>query len=153
MDLSTHRDLGIGYKDMGLHDAAINEFQRLAQDPHYEVFALTMIGECHEAKGSLGDAVAFYKRALNRPSVADGEATALYYQLGSAFQALGDRNEAIYFFEKVAKREAGFRDVRRRLDEARGHGAAPVARLVSPLVDSDSINDAFDAILGSKTRR
>jgi hypothetical protein len=120
MDYSTHRDLGIGYKDMGLFDAAISEFAIVQQDPGQEVFALTMIGECHEAKGGLPEAVQFYKKALNRPAITDPEATHLYYQLGSAFQALGDRNEALYFFEKVAKRDPGFRDVRRRLAELRG---------------------------------
>jgi tetratricopeptide (TPR) repeat protein len=78
-----------------------------------------MIGECQEAKGVLPDAVAAYKKALNRPSITDAEATQLYYQLGSAFQALGDRNEALYFYEKVAKRDPDFRDVSRRLAEVK----------------------------------
>ena len=120
MDLASHKDLGIGYKDMGLFDAAINEFSILAGDPGYEVFALTMIGECHESKGALAEAVAYYKKALNRPSVTDAEATQLYYQLGSVFQSMGETNEALYFFEKVIRRDAGFRDVRKRLAELRG---------------------------------
>jgi tetratricopeptide (TPR) repeat protein len=120
MDLASHRDLGIGYKDMGLFDAAINEFNILSQDPGQEVFALGMIGECHESKGALADAVAFYKKALNRPAINDTEATQLYYQLGSVFQTMGEVNEALYFFEKVLKRDAGFRDVRRRITELRG---------------------------------
>jgi tetratricopeptide (TPR) repeat protein len=124
MDLASHRDLGIGYKDMGLFDAAIKEFNVLTGDPALLVFALMMIGECHEAKGSLADAVATYKRALNHPGVKDAEATQLYYQLGGAFQALGDVNEALYFFEKVAKRDPAFRDVRRRITDLRGAGAA-----------------------------
>ncbi len=128
MDGTTRRDLGIGYKDMGLFDAAINEFAALAQDPSHEVFALTMIGECHEARGALGEAVAFYKKALNRPTVKEDEATQLYYQLGSAFQALEDRTEAVYFFEKVVKRDAAFRDARRRLTDLRDESSATGAR-------------------------
>ncbi len=60
VDLSTHGDLGIAYKEMGLLDAAIGEFKLLTQDPAREVFALTMIGECCEAKGSLTDAIIRY---------------------------------------------------------------------------------------------
>ena len=120
MDLDSHRDLGIGYKDMGLFDAAIREFNILMKDSRHEVFALTMIGECHESKGALADAVAFYKKALNRPAISDDEATALYFQLGSVFQSMGETNEALYFFEKVMKRDAGFRDVRRRVSDLRG---------------------------------
>jgi tetratricopeptide (TPR) repeat protein len=120
MDLESHRDLGIGYKDMGLFDAAIREFSLLVSNSRHEVFALTMIGECNEAKGALADAVAYYKKALNRPAISDDEATALYFQLGNVFQNMGETNEALYFFEKVMKRDASFRDVRRRISELRG---------------------------------
>jgi tetratricopeptide (TPR) repeat protein len=51
-DLSTHGDLGIAYKEMGLFDAAIAEFRQLTGEPAREVFALTMIGECQEMKGT-----------------------------------------------------------------------------------------------------
>jgi tetratricopeptide (TPR) repeat protein len=127
MDLASHRDLGIGYKDMGLFDAAIGEFSQLTRDPGQEVFALGMIGECHESKGALGDAVAYYKKALNRPAISDSEATQLYYQLGSVFQTMGEINEALYFFEKVTKREAGFRDARRRITDLRSQQGAVAA--------------------------
>jgi tetratricopeptide (TPR) repeat protein len=143
MDLAAHRDLGIGYKDMGLFDAAIGEFSQLMRDPKQEVFALSMIGECHESKGALGDAVAFYKKALNRPSISDVEATQLYFQLGSVFQTMGETNEALYFFEKVLKRDNGFRDVRRRVAELRGQGSG--AARPEPAV--------FDALFEGKTRR
>jgi tetratricopeptide (TPR) repeat protein len=122
-DLSTHGDLGIAYKEMGLLDAAIAEFKHLVADPTRKVFALTMIGECLEAQGALPDAVGRYKEALNSERVADAESAQLYYLLGSAFERLGDNSEALYFFEKVAKRGGQFRDVARRI-EALKPGAA-----------------------------
>src|SRR4029077_15072631 len=122
-DLATHGDLGIAYKEMGLHDAAIAEFKLLTADPARKVFALTMIGECLEAQGALPDAVVRYKEALNSGPVADAESAQLYYLLGSAFERLGDTSEALYFFEKVAKRGGQFRDVDRRI-EALKPGAA-----------------------------
>jgi pilus assembly protein FimV len=145
MDLRAHRDLGIAYKDMGLFDAAIGEFSQLMHDPAQEVFALGMIGECHEAKGALGDAVAFYKKALNRPAIGEVEATQLYFQLGSVFQTMGEANEALYFFEKVLKRDAGFRDVKRRISELRGpDGGGPGGQSGDPV---------FDALFDGKNRR
>jgi tetratricopeptide (TPR) repeat protein len=122
-DLSTHGDLGIAYKEMGLNDAAIVEFNQLTADPLRKVFALTMIGECLEAQGALPDAVVRYKEALNSGPVAEAESAQLYYLLGSAFERLGDASEALYFFEKVAKRGGQFRDVARRI-EALKPGAA-----------------------------
>jgi tetratricopeptide (TPR) repeat protein len=115
-DLSTHGDLGIAYKEMGLYDAAVAEFKQLTADPARKVFALTMIGECFEAQGVLAEAVVRYKEALNTPAVRDAESVQLYYLLGSAFERLGDQSEALYFFEKVAKRDGKFRDVRRKIE-------------------------------------
>jgi tetratricopeptide (TPR) repeat protein len=114
-DPATHGDLGIAYKQMGLHDAAVAEFRQLATDKTRAVFALTMIGECVEAKGELGEAVARYKEALNLPQATAQESVELYYLLGSVFEQLGDVREALYFFENVGKRDPGFRDVNRRI--------------------------------------
>ncbi|HEY5090647.1 MAG TPA: tetratricopeptide repeat protein, partial [Polyangia bacterium] len=114
-DPATHGDLGIAYKQMGLHDAAVVEFRKLAVDKTRAVFALTMIGECVEAKGELGEAVARYKEALNLPQATAQESVELYYLLGSVFEQLGDVREALYFFENVGKRDPGFRDVNRRI--------------------------------------
>jgi tetratricopeptide (TPR) repeat protein len=125
VDLSTHGDLGIAYKEMGLHEAAIAEFKLVVADPARRVFALTMIGECLEAQGALPEAVVQYKDALNSGPVAEAETTQLYYLLGSAFERMGDTSEALYFFEKVARRGGQFRDVARRIDSLRSDRPAP----------------------------
>ncbi len=114
-DPATHGDLGIAYKQMGLYDAAVVEFRKLAADKTRAVFALTMIGECVEAKGELGEAVARYKEALNLSQATAQESVELYYLLGAVFEQLGDVREALYFFENVGKRDPGFRDVNRRI--------------------------------------
>jgi len=114
-DPETHGDLGIAYKQMGLYDAAIAEFKLLQADPTRAVFALTMTGECVEAKGELGEAVGKYKEALNQSQITTPESLELYYLLGSVFERLGDTREALYFFENLRKRDATFRDVGRRI--------------------------------------
>jgi tetratricopeptide (TPR) repeat protein len=114
-DPGTHGDLGIAYKQMGLYDAAIGEFTAMATDKRRTVFALTMIGECIEAKGDFGEAVAKYKQALNQPQVTPSESLELYYLLGGVFEQLGDIGEALYFFENLSKRDARFRDVGQRI--------------------------------------
>ncbi len=89
-----------------------------------------MIGECVEAKGDLGGAVARYKEALNLPQATPAESIGLYYQLGAVFEQLGDVREALYFFENVGKRDPGFRDVKRRIAalKAQPPGAVPPSR-------------------------
>jgi pilus assembly protein FimV len=125
-DSTTQRDLGIAYKEMGLYDAAVAEFGKLVDDPDHEVFALTMMGECYEARGAPAEALLHYKKALNRPQVRDEEATQLYYQLGRVFHTLGDQSEALYFFEKVARRSPQHEDVKQRIETLRAQGVAPM---------------------------
>jgi len=115
LDVSTHLDLGIAYKEMGLFDAAIAELKAVTEDPRHEVEALTMMGECYEAKGTITEAIIRYKGALNCTPISADEMTQLYFLLGSAFDRLGDASEALYFFEKVARRDARFRDVDQRI--------------------------------------
>lgn len=102
---------------LGEYDAAIDEYKRLARDPAREVFALTKMGDCYLAKGSCTEAILRYKRALNCDDVTREETRLLYFQLGSSFERLGDISEALYFFEKVAKREPDFNDVARKVAE------------------------------------
>jgi len=115
LDASTHLDLGIAYKEMGLFDAAIAELKAVTKDPRHEVEALTMVGECYEAKGTITEAIIRYKQALNCTPISADEMTQLYFLLGGAFDRLGDASEALYFFEKVARRDPRFRDVDRRI--------------------------------------
>jgi monomeric isocitrate dehydrogenase len=60
--------------------------------------------------------------------VREDEATSLYFALGRAFEALGDQGEALYFFEKVARRDQRFADVASRVERLRKSGVAPVDR-------------------------
>jgi tetratricopeptide (TPR) repeat protein len=132
---------------MGLHDAAIAEFAKLMEDPQHEVFALTMIGECYEARGTPAEALIHYKKALNRPTVKDDEATQLYYQLGRVFHAVGDQSEALYFFEKVYRRNPRFADVAALVQNLRAQGVAPHDRAGADPARLDAVSG------GNRSRR
>ncbi|MDX2020515.1 MAG: tetratricopeptide repeat protein [Deltaproteobacteria bacterium] len=152
-DSATHADLGVAYKEMGLFDAAIKEFKVLSQDPDREIDALIMIGECYEGKNALPDAVIHYKKALNRAHISDAQATQIYFQLGRVFEALGDGKEALYFFEKVVRRNPNHADVSARVARLGGGGGA--SKPANPLAaaDSASVNVALDAISGGNRSR
>jgi pilus assembly protein FimV len=147
-DATTQRDLGIAYKEMGLYDAAVAEFGKLVDDPEHEVFALTMMGECYESRGAPAEALLHYKKALNRPRVRDEEATQLYYQLGRVFHTLGDESEALYFFEKVARRSPAHEDVGQRIQSLRAQGVAPL-----PNAGGGGAEPRLDAARGRNSTR
>jgi len=123
-DVDTHADLGIMEKTMERYEAAIEHFKAVLADPKREVFALSMIGECAEALGDSAEAIRCYQDALKRPTATAAEATQLYFQLGSVFYNMGDHSEALYYFERVFKRDPNFRDIQRRLNELKPRGGA-----------------------------
>jgi len=123
-DIDTHADLGIMEKTMERYSAAIEHFKAVMEDPRREVFALSMIGECSEALGESAEAIRCYQDALKRPTATAAEATQLYFQLGNVFYNLGDHSEALYYFERVYKRDAGFRDIQRRLADVKSRSAS-----------------------------
>ncbi|MBI5479019.1 MAG: tetratricopeptide repeat protein, partial [Deltaproteobacteria bacterium] len=116
-DFETHYDLGIDYKEMGLYNDAIREFEMIAQAPGREVLCHSMIGLCFSARGMLSEAISQFKKGLYVEGITDQETISLYYELGMSYEKLADPREALYYYEKVAKRDAKFRDVQRRVAE------------------------------------
>jgi tetratricopeptide (TPR) repeat protein len=132
-DFDTHYDLGIAYKEMGLYDDAIHEFKMVMRAAGKEVLCHTMIGLCFAEKGQQTEAIGQFKKALYVEAISEREQLSLYFELGASYERLQDWREALYYYEKVAKKDQKFRDVERRIREMRtqvgqngghGHGGA-----------------------------
>jgi pilus assembly protein FimV len=154
-DFETHYDLGIAYKEMGLYNDAIREFEIIAQAPGREVVCHTMIGLCFSAKGMQTEAISQFKKGLYVDGITDREAISLYYELGIAYEKLADPREALYYYEKVAKRDAKFRDVQRRVESvkalspgsSRGPGADAGSGEAPP---KDDLAKAIEEMVGDQ---
>jgi tetratricopeptide (TPR) repeat protein len=118
-DADTHFDLGLAYKEMGLHEEAIKAFHKVVTSPAREVQSRMMIGLCYRERGDLSEAVHHFKAGLHSVQITERERQTLLYEIGSTYHAIGDINEAIYYFEMVVKRDAGFLDAAHRLDQLR----------------------------------
>jgi hypothetical protein len=73
----------------------------------------------------------------------------LYYDLGNVYEMKGNNQEALYHFQKIARRDPGFRDVKDRivaLQPARQQ-APTAARAVN---DEDEFDRVFDELFDSK---
>jgi tetratricopeptide (TPR) repeat protein len=114
-DSSTHFDLGIAYREMGLVDDAISEFSIASQDAGKKAAALTMVGLCLAEQGKYSDAINRFKDALHGPGITEQETTGVYYEMGRTYELLEDPAEALFYFRKVSKRDAKFRDVVARI--------------------------------------
>ncbi|MFH2007259.1 MAG: tetratricopeptide repeat protein [bacterium] len=140
-DAETHFDVGIAYKEMGMFTDAIGEF-RAAMRPHNEVQCHVMIALCHREQQDLTEAINEYKKALYCEQITDHEQVDLYFQMGVAYEDLKDPREAMYYYDKVVHRVAGYRDVDDRLANLK----AALDPTKSP--SQNDVDSAFDELLG-----
>jgi tetratricopeptide (TPR) repeat protein len=121
-DSDTHFDLGIAYKEMGLIDDAMQEFETAALGSSRACTALTMVGMCCLEKGDVPGAVAQFERALASKAKSAAEELALYYEIGNAYELMGQLDRAASCFEKVIQRDRTFRGVTTRLEQLKKRG-------------------------------
>jgi len=126
-DSETHYDLGIAYKEMGLLDDAVHEFETAAQGSNRrkEVDCLAMIGVCRLAQDRPAEAIEALRRALRSDYLTREAAKAVHFDLGDAYQAAGDAEVALWCFQKVARLDPAYREVRGRVEALGGGPGRP----------------------------
>lgn len=122
-DYDTRYNLGIAYKEMGLVDEAIAEFQLAAKDPGRLLECSSMLGICFLEKGMPKLAVKWFEKGLEAPGRSDEEYLGLRYDLALAYEADGDLNRAVGILIDLHGQDPQFRDVGERLRALRAAGA------------------------------
>jgi tetratricopeptide (TPR) repeat protein len=115
-DHQAHYDLGIAYREMGLLGDAAAEFRVAMASPARRIDCLHMLGLCALEQGGSAAAVAHFEQALGAKEVTAEQQLAVRFELGRAFEALGDRVRARAAFEAVASVDPAFCDVEERLE-------------------------------------
>jgi tetratricopeptide (TPR) repeat protein len=120
-DLETHYNLGIAFREMGLLEEAIGEFQKVAKANdrgrafRYAMQCCTLLGLAFMEKGQPNIAAIWYERALTTQGI-DGESKlALRYDLGVAQESAGDLEAALKSFSQVYAVNIDYRDVAERI--------------------------------------
>lgn len=128
-DYETHYNLGIAYKEMELLDEAVNEFQTASamtspQDgtPRY-LQCCNMLGHCFMRKEMPRLAVMWFKKGLEAPGHTEDEYQALRYDLGTAYEQMGDLDKAIEVFSEVYGINISYRGVGDKLRELQAQKA------------------------------
>jgi tetratricopeptide (TPR) repeat protein len=114
-DADSHYDLGLAYKEMGLIDEAIGEFQVALRAGDERLKIYEELGHCFLSKGQPSVAAKVLGRALRTRVANELELIGVYYYLGRAYEELGERDRARDAYERVLGLEVGFRDVGARL--------------------------------------
>ncbi len=114
-DVAAHYDLGTAYKEMGLVDEAISEFQAALRGQRKHLPTYEMLGQCFLEKEQGQAAVRTLEKALELPFEVEDELLGIYYFLGRAHEQLGRVEEAVDFYDKVFALDINFMDVTERL--------------------------------------
>jgi tetratricopeptide (TPR) repeat protein len=129
-DYETHYNLGIAFKEMGLMEESIGEFQKalkaVGSDVASEEFVrcCNMLGLCFVDKGLPQVAVKWFARGLSTPGRNEETYQALRYDLGCAHEMAGNPKEALETFLDVYGVNINYRDVSEKIESLKNriHG-------------------------------
>jgi tetratricopeptide (TPR) repeat protein len=116
-DYDTHFNLGIAYREMGLLDEAIGEFQLASKAPSLLVSCCSMLGLCFLDKGLPELAVKWYRRGLDSGQASEDDHLGLLYDLGNVHDGLGEIETAYKIFVEIYGINTNYRDVVARIEE------------------------------------
>ncbi len=120
-DLETHYNLGIAFREMGLLEEAISEFQKVAKASQagrpfrYSMQCCTLLGLAFMEKGQPSIAAIWYERALQTSNLDPESILALRYDLGVAQESAGELEAALKSFSQVYAMNIDYRDVGERI--------------------------------------
>lgn len=113
-DHQAHYDLGIAFREMGLLDEAISEFQKALRSPVARLRTSEALGQSFFEQGRPAVAEAVL-RSVERGPEGDADKIGVLYWLGRALEAQGKGNDARGCYERVLAVDVGFMDVVARL--------------------------------------
>ena len=114
-DFQSHYDLGVAFKEMGLLDEAIAEFQKALRAADGKLRTSEALGVCFFEKGAFGVAESILRRGLELPASGDEERLGILYWLARALEEQGRTADARDLYGKVFAVNIRFLDVGERV--------------------------------------
>jgi tetratricopeptide (TPR) repeat protein len=114
-DYESHYDLGVAYKEMGLMDEAVAEFQKALRGTSNRVRAYEALGQCFMEKEQYQVASSVLTRAVALGEGDDHHLVGVLYLLGRATEALDKNGSALDYYQRVFAVDIEFRDVAERI--------------------------------------
>ncbi|MBM4186480.1 MAG: tetratricopeptide repeat protein [Gemmatimonadetes bacterium] len=114
-DFQAHYDLGIAFKEMGLLDEAIAQFQKALRAPEGRLKTSEQLGIAFFDKSRFAIAEAVLRRAAESLPGGDEEKIGLIYWLARALEAQRRFEESLKYYERVLAVDIRFLDVGERV--------------------------------------
>ncbi len=126
-DIENHYNMGVAFKEMGLYDEAIGEFQKAfhgaENSPSHPNFipVCSLLAHCFLEKNLPELAVKWLQNGLKAPGLDREGEMALRYEIGSAQEAAGQKDAAMESFMQVYALNIDYRDVADRIRSLKGN--------------------------------
>ena len=114
-DHQSHYDLGVAFKEMGLLDEAIAEFQKALRGSEQRARTYEALGQCFLERSQFDVAATILQRALADGRAGDEQLVGVLYLLGYASEALDRYEDALSYYQRVFGVDIQFRDVADRI--------------------------------------
>jgi tetratricopeptide (TPR) repeat protein len=121
-DWQAHYDLGVAFREMGLLDESIAEFQKALRSPAGRLRTAEALGGCFFDKGQYSVAATVMRRAVETDPSGDEAKIGLLYWLGRCEEEMKRVAEALTFYQRVFALDIRFQDVRERVKRLSGSG-------------------------------
>ncbi len=119
-DYQAHYDLGVAFKEMGLLDEAIAEFQKALRSPEGRLRTSEALGICFYDKSQYAISETVLRRAAETVDGGDDAKIGLLYWLGRAAEAQGKTADALGAYERALAVDIRFMDLSDRMHRLGG---------------------------------
>ncbi len=114
-DFDSHYDLGVAYREMGLLDEAIAEFQKALRGAAHRIRSYEALGQCFLDRHEYDVAIGVLSKALREQELEDEDQIGMLYLLGLASEGNRQPRDAAAYYQRVVAIDIDFRDVGARL--------------------------------------
>ena len=99
----------------GHTNEAVEQFQKSVGQPQKRIASLNYLGQCFQQLGLHDLAIEQYAKAIEETPTMDNLKKELIYNLGTAYEAMGQPDKALAEYKKIAAVDFGFRDIKTKI--------------------------------------
>ncbi len=116
-DLDIKYELARAYFRNNLIDKAIPVFQTASGNPKNKIACMNFLGQCFRQKGMLDLAIQRFKSAAEQCLILDNLKKDILYNLGTTYEQMGKKTEAIDQFKIIYDVDVSFKDVGKKIED------------------------------------
>jgi len=117
-DLVAHFELAEALMDADLFQEAIGHLQRARSNPSIRLKAMSKLGQCYVSRNMNDLAAKTFADAISELTAMDSVKKDLLYNLGTVYEGMDKKSEALDCFKQIYEVDYGYRDVAHKVESS-----------------------------------